>query len=94
MKALEELRSIIKLPNELLREEQLQLWTERWIKDLEFSQDVVDTKYLTSEYNDTIKIRMAQIMAEDLAEDCVSFKTEKKRISGTMLAFRRKAAKK
>jgi hypothetical protein len=95
--ALKELKAIIKLPDwnefcrEKTREEQLNAWIERWIAPVEFSQDVVDSKYLTSEYNDIIKIKLAQSMAEDIAETCVSYSTQKKKITGTMLAFRRKS---
>lgn len=95
--ALKELRAIINLPDwssfcpEKLREEKLNEWFERWIVELEFDQSVVDAKFLTSEYNDLIKMKLAESMAEDLAEDCVSYKVQKKKITGTMVAFRRKA---
>lgn len=95
--ALKELLAIIKLPDwsefcpEKVREEQLKAWIDRWIVDVEFSQSVVDSKYLTSEFNDIIKMKLAQSAAEDLAENCMSYKVEKKKITGAMMAFRRKS---
>jgi hypothetical protein len=95
--ALKELEAIIKLPDsnefrkERNREEQLQIWTERWVVGIEFSQPVTNTKMLTSEHNDLIKIKLAETAAEDLAEECMTYKVQSKRISGAMTAFRRKA---
>lgn len=97
--ALKELKAIIKLPDwndvcrEKTREEQLNAWIDRWIVPVEFSQDVVDSKYLTSEYNDLIKLKLAQSMAEDIAETCVTYSVQKKKISGAMIALRRKEKK-
>lgn len=95
--ALKELLSILKTPDwtdfcpEKVREEKLHMWIEKWIVEEEFTQDVVNTKYLTSEYNDLIKVKLAQSMAEDLAEDCVTYNTSNKKVTATMCAFRRKA---
>lgn len=88
--AIRELKDISKLPDQV-REEQLDAWIDRWVVPVEFTQDVVDSKYLTSEYNDVIKTRLAQNMAEDLAETCVGYVTKKKSITGTMIAIRRKS---
>jgi hypothetical protein len=95
--AFKELRDIIKLQDwsefcpEKTRAEKLEAWMNKWITEVEFSQAVVDTKYLTSEYNDTIKIKLAQSLAEDLAEECVTYKTKERKISATMCALRRRA---
>lgn len=72
------------------RQEMLDDWIKQWIVDVEFSQSVVSTQYLTSEYNDIIKYKLAESLAQDLAEDCVSYGTEDKKISAKMCAFRRK----
>jgi hypothetical protein len=72
------------------REEELDRWVREWIVDVEFSQDVVSTNYLSSEYDDIIKYKLAQSMAEDIAEECTTFTTEKKKISASMCAIRRK----
>lgn len=94
--ALDQLRSLIKLPDwtefcpEKLREELLEDWIKRWITEVEFTQAVVSTKYLDSEYSDVIKIKLAQSLAEDLTEDCIGFKTQDRRITASLCAFRRK----
>lgn len=94
--ALTELRNILKLPDwssfcpEKLREQQLEDWIKRWITNAEFTQAVVNTKYLDSEYSDIIKTKLAQSLAEDLAENCVTYKTADKKITASMIAFRRK----
>lgn len=95
--ALTELRAIMKLPDwsnfcpEKLREEKLLEWFDRWIIEAEFTQAVVSTKYLDSEYSDVIKFKLAQSLAEDLTETCISYKTADKRITANMIAFRRKS---
>lgn len=94
--ALIELRAILKLPDwtpfcpEKLREEQLESWILRWIVDVEFTQAVVSTKFLDSEFSDVIKLKLAQSSAEDLAEDCMSYTIADKKITASMCAFRRK----
>lgn len=94
--ALTELRAIIKITDwssfcpEKLREELLEDWVKRWLIELEHSQSVVSTKYLDSEYSDIIKLKLAQAQAEDLAENCISYKTADKRITANMVSFRRK----
>lgn len=75
---------------ERIRNEELDKWIKAWVQDVEFTQAVVSTEYLTSEYNDIIKYKLTQSLAEDLAENCTTFKTEDKKISASMCAFRRK----
>jgi len=78
--AIEELYNIIKKEDwssfcpEKERKDLLDKWARSWIIDVEFSQPVINKSYLTSEYNDIIKVKLAQSMAEDLAEDCTIFK--------------------
>ncbi len=94
--ALIQLRALIKVADwssfcpEKLREELLEDWINRWIAEAEYTQAVVSTKYLDSEYSDIIKIKLAQSLAEDLTEDCIGFKTQDKRITASLCAFRRK----
>lgn len=94
--ALDELRELIKVSDwstfcpEKTRAELLEAWIEKWLVEVEYSQSVVDTKYLTSEYNDTIKLKLAQSLAEDLAEECVTFRTNDRKIAAKMTAFRRR----
>ena len=94
--AIKALYDIIKIEDwnvfcpERSRKEALEKWEKAWLIDVEFSQAVVSTKYLTSEYDDLIKIKLAQSLAEDLAENCTSFSTADKKISAQISAFRRK----
>lgn len=94
--AIKELYNIIKVEDwssfcpEKTRKELLDKWVKAWVVDVEFSQSVVSTDYLTSEYNDIIKVKLAQSLAEDLAEDCTIYTTADKNISAKMCAFRRK----
>jgi hypothetical protein len=73
------------------RADKLEQWVEKWIVDVELSQSVVNPKYLTSEYNDEIKYRMAQNFSEILAEDCTTYTNQKNRITAKMTALRRKS---
>lgn len=94
--AIKELYSIINEEDwssfcpEKVRKEKLDKWIKSWIVDVEFSQSVVSTNYLTSEYNDIIKYKLTQSLSEDLAETCTIFKTEDKQITAKISAIRRK----
>lgn len=94
--ALKELFDIIKERDwtefcpEKLRQDKLEQWIDKWTVEVEQSQSVVNPKYLTSEYNDEIKYKMAQNLAEMLAEECTNYTTEKNKITAKMTALRRK----
>jgi hypothetical protein len=94
--AIKELYTIINIEDwstfnpEKTRKEELDKWVKTWVVDVEFTQAVVNTDYLTSEYNDIIRLKLAQSLAEDLAETCTIYKTEDKKISAKMCAIRRK----
>lgn len=93
--ALKELREIIKQRDwtefcpEKTRDEALSQWIDKWIIEVEQSQSVVDPKYLDSEHSDFIKYRMGQVLGEALTEECVSFTTTARKISGHLLGIRR-----
>lgn len=95
--ALLELQQILRTPDwtafcpEKTREEMFQSWVENWVVESSFSQSVVSAKYLSTEYDDIIKTRLAQSMAEDLLETCALYKTEGNKISAEMIAIRRKS---
>lgn len=94
--AIKELYDIMKIEDwssfcpEKTRKELLEKWERAWIVDVEFSQSVVSTNYLTSDYNDLIRMKLAQSLAEDLSETCTTYKTEDKKITAQMCAIRRK----
>lgn len=94
--AIKALYDIIKIEDwsnfcpERTREEALKKWERAWIVDVEFTQSVVSTKYLTAEYNDVIKYKLSQSLGDELAETCTIFNTKDKQISANMCALRRK----
>ena len=71
------------------RQAELEVWIAKWLIQVEQSQLVVDVKYLDSESLDFVKYRMGQVLGEALTEDCVTFKTEKKRVTAKMVGIRR-----
>jgi hypothetical protein len=93
--ALDELKALIKLRDwtefcpEKNREEALSQWISKWLIEVEQSQLVVDAKYLDSESSDFVKYRMGQILGEALTEECVTFKTTSRKISGHLIGLRR-----
>jgi hypothetical protein len=95
--AIKELYKILKIEDytsycpEFKREQELDKWVSRWLIEKETSQLVMNKKYLTSEFSDIIKTKMAENLAIELVEDCVKFKTEDRKIAATILSFRRQA---
>lgn len=89
--ALSELRDLTNVPDDGLRSQLLEEWIASWLHFAEFEQAVLSTKYLTAEYNDAIKFKLAQCISEELAEECAEFKTQDKKIAATVCAIRRRA---
>lgn len=93
--ALEELKALLKERDwtefcpEKTRQDLLDKWVEKWIIEVEQSQLVVDSKYLNSEASDFVRYRMGQILGEALTEECVTFKTTARKISGHLIGLRR-----
>jgi hypothetical protein len=94
--ALKELYNILKERDwtefcpEKIRSDKLDLWVEKWIVEVEQSQLVVDEKYLDSEHLDLVKYKLGQNLGEALAEECVTYKKEQKKISANLIGLRRK----
>lgn len=74
---------------EKIRQQMLDMWVEKWITSVEYSQSVVDTKYLSIEYNDVIKTKIAQSISDDLMEECVDYDIKDREILGEVTALRR-----
>jgi hypothetical protein len=97
--ALKELYNILKEKDwtefcpEKTRQEMLDQWVDTWVVEVEQTQLVVDKKYLDSEHLDLVKYRLGQDLGNSLAEECVSFKSEDKRISASMVGIRRRGKK-
>ena len=79
--AIQELYELLRLKDwsdyypEKNRVQALDMWIEKWVVPVSYTQPVVDTKYLTSEFSDVIKTRITQNIVEDVVEDCVTFET-------------------
>lgn len=93
--AIEQLRKIMQITDwtsfcpEKQRADALDKWIIRWLVEVEQSQLVVDSKYLSSENNDFVKYRMGQILGEVLTEECVTFTSSSRKITGHLLGVRR-----
>lgn len=93
--ALDELRKIMKIEDwtnfcpEKDRMIALQEWTDKWLLEIEQSQLVVDPKYLSSEHTDFVKYRMGQVLGEALTEECITFTSAARKISGHLIGLRR-----
>ena len=71
------------------RKELLDKWVEKWMVSVSTEQAVLHEKYLGSEYSDILKERMAQKLAEKLAEDCVNYTSKERKISAQMIGIKR-----
>jgi hypothetical protein len=72
------------------RRELLEKWEARWVSSVEAEQLVMDKKYLTSEFSDMVKERLAQNLAEGLTEECVHFTITDKKVKAQLVGLRRK----
>lgn len=94
--AIKELYEIIKKKDwtefcpEKDREVLLNAWVAKWLTTVEADQLIMDKKFLTSEYSDVIKERLAQNLAESLTEECVSFTIKDRKIEANLIGLRRK----
>ena len=94
--AIKELHNILKVQDwtnfcpEKNRAKLLEQWVEKWIVEVEESQSVVNKMYLDSEHLDLIKYKLGEALGQSLAEECVTYRTEDRNISASLLGFRRK----
>ena len=71
--------------------EYLEDWWDRWIVEVETSQIVINTKFLTSEYSDAIKFNLTKNVLDQAAEECIDFDLKEKRVTANFIALRRKS---
>lgn len=94
--AIAELYEIIKKEDwtsfcpEKIRRDLLDVWITKWLVAPSAEQLVMDKKYLTIEFSDIVKERLAQNLAESLTEECVSFTIKDRKIEANMIGLRRK----
>lgn len=97
--AIKELYNILKEKDwtsfcpEKSRHELLDKWTEKWIVEAETSQDVLNFKYLSSEYTDAIKYKLTQDILEQVSEECTVYTTTDKKVSASLMTIRRRGKK-
>ena len=90
-KALKELYKVIELDREIDRYHALSEWIESWIETVSSTQSVISKKYLSTEFADMIKIRMAESMALDLCEVAMFINSTDREINSEMTVIRKKA---
>ena len=89
--ALKELYSVIELEREIDRYHALSEWIDSWVETVSSTQSVVSKKYLTTEFADLIKLKMAESMALDLCEIAMCIKSSEREIKSEMTVLRKKA---
>lgn len=96
-KALLELYELIKTPDhtdyfpDKNRKELLDKWISRWVCEEESAQLVMDKKYLSSDFFDTIKYRLMQDLADKLIEEnCGEFQVEERKVTAKLWGLKRK----
>jgi hypothetical protein len=94
--AIKELYEIIKKEDwtsfcpERDRQALLEKWEQKWLTSVDAEQLVMDKKYLTSEFSDMVKERLAQNLAESLTEECVQFTITDRKVKAQLFGLRRK----
>lgn len=75
--------------DQVSRQRGIRKWWDKWVVQVSTHQSVLDEKYLDSEFKDVIKSKLAQNCVEEVAEDCINYLTEQRKIEATFLAIRR-----
>lgn len=72
------------------RKRAINKWLDTWLAEIEVSQLVMNTKYMTSEFQDVIKEQLARNCQEQLAEEVIEYTTTSNKVQSKMLALRKK----
>lgn len=95
-KCIKELKAIIEIKDDpqwqysKSRNKALNQWLDKWLAEIEVSQLVMNTKYMTSEFQDVIKEQLARNCQEQLAEEVIEYTTTNNKVQSKMLALRKK----
>jgi hypothetical protein len=95
--ALKELRKIAQIPDQKhwncmeMRERAMEEWIEKWIVVIEHEQTVLNSRYLSVDFQDFLKEHIGKKLAEKAMEDAVDITTENTKIMGKLTCIRRKA---
>ena len=88
-KPIKELFRIIEIKSELERYNALKDWIDSWIEEVEAEQAVTSRKYLTSEFEDVLKLKLVENIALDLSEAAVKYKLDDNNIHAKIMVLRR-----
>jgi len=88
-KPIRELFRIIELTSELERHNALKGWIKDWLQEVEATQSVTHRKYLSSEFEDVLKLKLVENIVLDLSEVAVSYDLDKNNINAKMMVVRR-----
>jgi hypothetical protein len=94
--ALKELRKIIQIPDQKhwncmeMRERALEEWIDQWIVVLEHEQTVLNSKYLTVDFQDFLKEHVGKKLVEKAMEDAVDITMENTKIKGKLACIKRR----
>ena len=94
--ALKELRKIVQIPDQKhwncteMRERALEEWVSKWLETYEYEQTVLNTKYLTSDFEDFLKEHVGKKLLEQALETSVEISVENTKIKGNITCLRKK----
>jgi hypothetical protein len=95
MKALDELRKIILMPDQKhwncfeMRERALEEWIEKWTTAHSSAQSVLNVKGLPLEAEDYMKEQLFVAMLDQIMEESAVITKEKNKITGEIVCLRR-----
>jgi hypothetical protein len=95
MKAIDELRKIIQMPDQKhwnyveMRERALEEWLHKWVGTHTVSQSVINQKNMPSEAEDLLKEKLFVAMLDDIMEENAIITKEKNKITGELVCLRR-----
>jgi hypothetical protein len=93
--ALKELRKIIQIPDQKhwncmeMRERALEEWIDQWVVVLEHEQTVLNSKYLTVDFQDFLKEHVGKKLMEKAMEGIVDITMENTKIKGKLACIKR-----
>jgi benzoyl-CoA reductase/2-hydroxyglutaryl-CoA dehydratase subunit BcrC/BadD/HgdB len=94
--ALKELRKVVQIPDQKhwncmeMRERALEEWIDKWIIVLEHEQTVLNSRYLTTDFQDFLKEHVGKKLTEKAMEDAIDITMENTKIKGKLTCLKRR----
>jgi benzoyl-CoA reductase/2-hydroxyglutaryl-CoA dehydratase subunit BcrC/BadD/HgdB len=94
--ALKELRKVVQIPDQKhwncmeMRERALEEWVDKWIIVLEHEQTVLNSRYLTTDFQDFLKEHVGKKLTEKAMEDAIDITMENTKIKGKLTCLKRR----